>query len=764
MSCEAAETPSLLITTINRTLKIPNSGFDPLQELLNYLQQCDQRTFVILDNFETPWLSANQESIRQILSQLDSAQSLTILITSRVTVLPQGINWTKPIPPILAPFSLEAAKITFYEIVGQEEIHLNPESTELEELLQLVDMVPLAVTLLASVAQTGESISNLRRAWEKERTAIISDGSSNKNTNIEVSIKLSLNSSVVRSNPRASRLLTLLCLFPDGTDRSGLEQMTSIKNTDSTIRALKLISLIYEEHSRLKVLSPIRGFILSGDRSTLHDEDKDLAIKSYIKLTLKGDCWPGDDKFLKAAKLLQPESGNIHSILSIAISQGPPSAELALALLTYTGFLTLTNPNAELLGLMVSNENWEKDLDPELRARILHALGIAYTRLDLFERGLAQCKKARSFALKEKLPFIAAKSLGGIGDTYRRQGNFKKALESLQQAQEEFQLLECEDERRSRLPCCLAIGTCLLGLYRNDEGIEYLECLLKCVKEESPDDKFLVAEILERLADAYEKAGNIERTTELVEESYPLFKEIGDKRGECAILKVAGMLMYRTKDYGGGVKVLQEAAQLVPDSATRALIHGLLGMGYRGLGRLNLAGDSYKHAIQIYKSLGRISDEADWLLSFGQILSLLGDPECIGVFQRSRVMFASLGMKGSEAESLYNEVTSKQKFNQPVDSFSQAELFQMYEQAREDFFDKGNLVGASRTCLQQGVAYRKFGNIPAAIEAYEAALEGYRKAGSVWMIPHLQKALLDLRVSDTVLSEKCNLGNSESAV
>lgn len=84
-------------------------------------------------------------------------------------------------------------------------------------------------------------MTDLRRAWEKERTAMLNDGTSrSKGTNIEISIKISLDSKPVRANPTALRLLTLICLLPDGAKRVKIGELTRVKGTDSAVRTLKL--------------------------------------------------------------------------------------------------------------------------------------------------------------------------------------------------------------------------------------------------------------------------------------------------------------------------------------------------------------------------------------------------------------------------------------------------------------------------------------------------------------------------------------------
>ena len=105
----------------------------------------------------------------------------------------------------------------------------------------------------------------------------------------DIFTKLSLDSTPMKPNPTALRLLSLLCLLPDGADRVKLEEMNRISGFDSSIRAPKLVSLIYEEHSRLKVLSPIRGYVLKKSSTTCRSQGcHRISLVQYF------DYWPTD--------------------------------------------------------------------------------------------------------------------------------------------------------------------------------------------------------------------------------------------------------------------------------------------------------------------------------------------------------------------------------------------------------------------------------------------------------------------------------------
>jgi len=70
-------------------------------------------------------------------------------VATRATVFPQGILRTEPILPVLGPLSLEAARDTFYDLVGKRSTSSDPK--DLNVLLQMIDMVPLTVTLMSGL-------------------------------------------------------------------------------------------------------------------------------------------------------------------------------------------------------------------------------------------------------------------------------------------------------------------------------------------------------------------------------------------------------------------------------------------------------------------------------------------------------------------------------------------------------------------------------------------------------------------------------------
>jgi hypothetical protein len=115
------------------------------------------------------------------------------------------------------PFDQDAARQTFIEIA--DEIH---DVSEVDQLLEITDNIPLAVQLVAGVAASVGCQDTMER-WNVERTALLSAGY-NKRSNLDTSITLSLSSPRMLSSPHAAELLSLMSLLSDGISDLDLAQ------------------------------------------------------------------------------------------------------------------------------------------------------------------------------------------------------------------------------------------------------------------------------------------------------------------------------------------------------------------------------------------------------------------------------------------------------------------------------------------------------------------------------------------------------------
>ncbi|KAJ7354064.1 P-loop containing nucleoside triphosphate hydrolase protein, partial [Mycena albidolilacea] len=234
-------------------------GLKPGKDLTKLIvQHFSTRPFclLVLDNLETPWEPLElRSSVERFLALLTDIPQLALIITMRGAERPEKVQWTHPFLPPLQPLSYEAALQTFMDIADDDH-----DSTDVNELLLLTDRLPLAVDLIAHLADQ-EGSSNLLARWETEKTCLISDGY-DKRSSLDASINMSLSSSRITSSAGAIELLKVLSILPDGlSDVQLLKIGLPIQNILDCKTTLLRTALAYTDDKRLKSLVPIREHI-----------------------------------------------------------------------------------------------------------------------------------------------------------------------------------------------------------------------------------------------------------------------------------------------------------------------------------------------------------------------------------------------------------------------------------------------------------------------------------------------------------------------
>ncbi|KAJ7069372.1 P-loop containing nucleoside triphosphate hydrolase protein, partial [Mycena amicta] len=255
--CHGSPTCAELISSVAKHIGV-DPGPNLMKRILRYLTMADNgsHSLLILDNFETPWEpTSTRAQVEEFLALLANVKQLGLLVTMRGTERPAGVMWTRPFLPPLTPLSTTAAYQTFFDIVdspGQDSAEL------IEQLLDATGNLPLAITLIANVAAY-EGLQSAFSRWTVEQTRVISDGF-DKASSLDLSIILSLSSP--RMTESALDLLGVLTLLPDGfSDADLVQSQLPLPNILMCKSTLLRTSLAYTEHSRIKVLSPIREYI-----------------------------------------------------------------------------------------------------------------------------------------------------------------------------------------------------------------------------------------------------------------------------------------------------------------------------------------------------------------------------------------------------------------------------------------------------------------------------------------------------------------------
>ncbi|KAJ7474743.1 P-loop containing nucleoside triphosphate hydrolase protein, partial [Mycena latifolia] len=258
ISCEPAHSYNALLTTISSYF-----DFEPsphlARDIVQYLSEKDS-ILLVLDNLEPAWESmGSRTEVEEFLSLLTGLPHLALLITMRGAERPGKVKWTRPFIPPLTPLTELATRQTFVEIA--EEPCAEDEEDALIKLIDLTGGLPLAVSLMASVASLEGYAPALAR-WLSHSTALLSEGC-DKRSNLDISIRASISSPRVQSSRSSMQLLSLLSILPDGmSDHELIHSETLVTDLPQCKSALVRTSLAHvDKDGHLKMLSPIREYV-----------------------------------------------------------------------------------------------------------------------------------------------------------------------------------------------------------------------------------------------------------------------------------------------------------------------------------------------------------------------------------------------------------------------------------------------------------------------------------------------------------------------
>ncbi|KAH7097259.1 hypothetical protein BKA62DRAFT_818193 [Auriculariales sp. MPI-PUGE-AT-0066] len=360
-----------------------DASSDPLSSAIGYLQSLP-RALLVVDNLETLWFSKNASACvdtEQFLSRLAEVSSLTLLITSRGAVPPDGVQWSNTQSAELAQLSLDAARDTFRS--DRDATHC----------------VPLAVTLLAKLAVRKNSASDLLRRWNKSRTKLLCTQGEHRLRSVDVSITVSLD--LLKGMSRGLEAMQLLAVC-------GKDMLVEF--------ALVTVGADGE----LKMLSPIRYFVLENHQMT--DTHFVSLQQIYFDIAASAPQKPADDFTLRSTQFA-PESGNLTSFLMHLINSEEPSKKLfdAVEAVSEYAYFTMPSPTLReaLLLRLTTQTAW--------RAECLQGLGRTRLSRDEYSHATDNLQAARILFAELGNRYQEAECRSILGDCLRMQDLFDAA-------------------------------------------------------------------------------------------------------------------------------------------------------------------------------------------------------------------------------------------------------------------------------------------------------------------------------------------------
>ncbi|KAG8927915.1 hypothetical protein FRC02_007610 [Tulasnella sp. 418] len=516
------------------------------------------------------------------------------------------VDWTSPRLPPLTPLEMEPAQDAFVKISPDSE-----GDPHLPELLRELDCMPLAITLMAKLAEVGETVQELLSQWRQEQVKLLSRPDGDRRSSIEVSIRLSLMSSSVRTNTDAIALLSVLARLPGGASLTQLSTICpSISGWKAALRVLRTAALVYDSPDKtvVQMLSPIRSYILLHhplEKGPLQD-----LRAAYYALADKGKAYHGDSDLDDVMTELQKEETNLDAIIIDALSNAGDKEDALVAALAYSNYLSLTQPRVNVI--------------------------------------VAAIRAARDTG-STQLPDC----LQSYGDTLRFQSQYDAALIALEEARDKFTLL---GDSSSAAYCLWSIADALRVRSRYDEACSVLEKAMRHFND--LNDPVGASECLCNLGAIYEEQGNFELARSTLEEARSQLVEQGADLGIANCLRALGRVYRAQGEYEAALSIAEEA------KFAHIELHDQLGTAHT----LKLFSDIYydqeakslfgKHHDGFSSSLGI----ADCDISLGKILRLQGRyDKAIELLEEARAIFSTQNSKKSDAAECNEEIESALK-------------------------------------------------------------------------------------------------------
>jgi hypothetical protein len=314
--CDVAQSSGALAGAIAQTLGL-GPGARPDERVFAELER--NPAVLVLDNLETSW-EADRRGTEAFLRNLAGIGKTALVVTLRGLERPLGINWRDAVnvQPLSPPHSREA----FLKIAGSK----HAADPNLGGVLEAVDHLPLAVTLLAYLAQSEPNLESLSKLWHERRTASLKRaGAEDRLSSMERSLDLSIQSP--RMTDDARRMLSLLALLPGGIGWTDFDALLPGVGREAA-RTLRSVGLAYDLDNRLRALAPLREHVNRYYPPSV--EDRDRAVEFYVTLAGTIDPTSGWEGTIAQGRELPAEEANIEEMTGLYSKHAAPVSALRI--------------------------------------------------------------------------------------------------------------------------------------------------------------------------------------------------------------------------------------------------------------------------------------------------------------------------------------------------------------------------------------------------------------------------------------------------
>ncbi|KAG6843111.1 hypothetical protein H0H87_007717, partial [Tephrocybe sp. NHM501043] len=339
---------------------------------------------------------------------------------------PSRVSWSKPLLTPLKSMTGDDSRRLFEQSCS----HALDEFVE--KLLNAVDGIPLAISLICSMLDEGsESSESLWSRWMEVQSRSLENGGTDRLSNLDTSIRLSVEGPRMRADPKAIDILAMLSMLPDGFSDHPLakEALKSYMPAGCSfleaLRTIRRVSLVHVDETgespRLRMLNPVRAFC--EKRLVLPEEMRNGITSFYVEM-LRAFCNYSAPEW---HAIVPGELGNIYVVLMQAWKTGKGSTTIALASMAFTMWsMYLGNPVEEVICLAIEGVTGP----PELLGNCHLHLGRAYAYRDRLDNAEASFERAVQLYQQAHSVICEAQAIQGLGGVYLRRDRLDDAQAS----------------------------------------------------------------------------------------------------------------------------------------------------------------------------------------------------------------------------------------------------------------------------------------------------------------------------------------------
>ncbi|KAK0245064.1 hypothetical protein EDD85DRAFT_895382 [Armillaria nabsnona] len=511
--CSVDCTVEVLLQTVMKQMNLNLTG-----DAVKQLHTISKPTILVFDNFETLWdQSSHQYSIQMLLAQLNSVIQITLMITMRGSVTPiEDVDWLILPRNGLSPVD-ESISLDIFSTISKHAI----DEEAVKELVKELDGWPLAITLMACQAKI-LAPKILLESWYKEKTLLLEKPGAQPHrlTSVDISINITLQSSLLLSKPNTLKLLSVMCHLPNGIPTWGSvihKMLPRLSEQTLIISRLLQSGIIYQDNKEgLKLLLPIQEYLKK------YFLKSDTNIKSQICLFYVDEINNNSLGYITSAdktKFGVLHSKNIEWILYRLLDNDISENHLT-TIYSFCYFQYLFWDSDGLLRKLISKTK-QKNMQ-NLYASALLLSSQKYFLIN--QHKLAQEDAYKAMQIFEDIDdsLGAAQCLKSLGKILQMTDQYSEATIKLEKA---MQMFEDIDNSLGAAQCLKSLGDILQMTYQYSEATIKLEKAMQMF--EDIGSSLGAAQCLQSLGDILQITDQYSEATIKLEKAMQMFKDIG---------------------------------------------------------------------------------------------------------------------------------------------------------------------------------------------------------------------------------------------